>query len=220
MESPSNETIYVPAEKFIRDRLGKEVNNVEMIDNLETIFSSVEDSSNSESSPESERSKLINNLILEVRRMSGLGTYDRQKEDEPQLSTSSGRKPEQREPNRELSTSALRKCMEDKFESARREEMRELVREAERGKACILKPPDKAVSEQNNLSVYEQDDELFHYTVHINEATVNKIQNGKYMDLAKLLPKEHILHNDGSLRMIEKDGMSFLQPVTEKILSK
>ena len=36
------------------------------------------------------------------------------------------------------------------------------------------------------------------------------------MDLAKLLPWEKILHDDGSLSMYEKDGISYLQPVVNK----
>ena len=36
------------------------------------------------------------------------------------------------------------------------------------------------------------------------------------MDLVKLLPKENILHQDGRFNLINKEGVSYLQPVSEK----
>ena len=60
------------------------------------------------------------------------------------------------------------------------------------------------------------DDDFFLINKHVDPALVPKIQRGKYVDLAKLLPKEKILHDDGRLQMVNKDGYSFLVPVTEK----
>ena len=84
--------------------------------------------------------------------------------------------------------------MDEQFEKARRDELIELVKSAERSKAEIFKPPGK---DQNKLSVYEQDDEFFHYTAHIDEATIAKIEMGKFVDLAKLLPKEKVVYKMG-----------------------
>ena len=49
----------------------------------------------------------------------------------------------------------------------------------------------------------------------IDSNLIPKIERGKYLDLAKLLPKQKIIHCDGRLNMFEKDGMSYLQPANE-----
>ena len=65
-------------------------------------------------------------------------------------------------------------------------------------------------------TVAEIDDEFFHSTSHVDKALREKIEKGLYVDLAKLLPKEKIIHDDGQLNMIQKDGFSYLQLVTHK----
>ena len=65
-------------------------------------------------------------------------------------------------------------------------------------------------------STWEIDEEFFQYSAHIDNVLMAKIERGEYMDLARLLLKQKVLHNDGCLNMIEKDGVSFLQPVSEK----
>ena len=62
------------------------------------------------------------------------------------------------------------------------------------------------------------DDEFFHHSAHLDIATIQIIVKGQYVDLAKILPREKILHNDGRLQMVHKEGAAYLHllPVTEK----
>ena len=60
------------------------------------------------------------------------------------------------------------------------------------------------------------DDDFFLINEHVDPTLVPKIERGEYVDLAKLLPKEKVLYDDGRLQMISKDGYSFFVPITEK----
>ena len=50
----------------------------------------------------------------------------------------------------------------------------------------------------------------------MEESLVKKIKKGQFVDLAKLLPKEKVLHEDGKLQMVNKDSLSYLQPLNDK----
>ena len=65
-------------------------------------------------------------------------------------------------------------------------------------------------------SLIEIDDDFFHHSSHTDGALIAKIESGKFVELEKLLPKEKIIHSDGTLQMIYRDGAQFLQPVSEK----
>ena len=81
---------------------------------------------------------------------------------------------------------------------------------AEKGKAKVYKSPGRKFS-------FEDDDEnFFFHTLHIDSNLVVKIEKGQFVDLEKLLPREKILHKDGRLNIIEKDGISYFQLVSEK----
>ena len=103
--------------------------------------------------------------------------------------------------------------MAEQIEQSKMDEIDKMVAAVEKGKADIFKPPG------NNLAhdTYQIDDEFFMLTAHVDEALIAKIRKGEYVDLAKLLPKEKILHDDGRLQMVNKEGQSFLQPLAEKL---
>ena len=64
------------------------------------------------------------------------------------------------------------------------------------------------------------DDEFFHLTCHIDPNLKNKIMNGEFVDLEKLIPKGNRLvhrnNNDSSIRVLQKDGETFLTTGTKE----
>ena len=78
------------------------------------------------------------------------------------------------------------------------------------GKAEVYRPPGEYRSQ------YELDDEFLHECSHVDVALIAKIQKGEYVDLHKLLPKEKILHDEGKIQLVHKEGNTFFVPVTEK----
>ena len=85
-----------------------------------------------------------------------------------------------------------------------------LVREAERGRAEVYRPPGEYRSQ------YELDDAFFHEVSHLDQALIAKIEKGDYVDLHKLLPKEKILHDEGKIQLVHHEGNTFFVPVMEK----
>ena len=73
-----------------------------------------------------------------------------------------------------------------------------------------MSPPQ---TNKRKLSIAEMDDDFFHYSAHINSNLMTKIEKGECVDLAKLLPKDKILHNEGCLQMIQKEDSAFIQLV-------
>ena len=62
------------------------------------------------------------------------------------------------------------------------------------------------------------DDDFFHLTCHIEPTSKKKIENGEYVDLDKLLPKENTFHgrqvssNETKLECIQSEGSTYLVP--------
>ena len=63
------------------------------------------------------------------------------------------------------------------------------------------------------------DDDFFHMTCHIDPAMKNKIENGQFVDLDKLLPKKNfpfqarVMHtNETKLEWVQSDGHTYLVP--------
>ena len=51
---------------------------------------------------------------------------------------------------------------------------------------------------------------------HVDEATLTKIKNSEYVDIAKLIPKDRILANeDNRLELVVKAGHTYYVPVNE-----
>ena len=70
--------------------------------------------------------------------------------------------------------------------------------------------------EKNLISVMLDEDYLI-VGSHVDENTRNKITNGEYIDFAKLIPKDKIMsEEDHRMEMINKNGMSFWVPVSDR----
>ena len=87
--------------------------------------------------------------------------------------------------------------MDEQFEKARCDKLEELICNAETGKAEVYKSPGKQRFTDKLKTAAEIDDDFFHSTSHVDKALREKIEKGLYVDLAKLLPKEKIIHDDG-----------------------
>lgn len=116
----------------------------------------------------------------------------------------------------DLGTSTIRKCLvvqnEKELKEARRS-AEKLVREGEWSKAELLKLPGNSDS---NSSEIDDDDDFLHMNSHVDEATFKLIGKGKLVDLAKLLPQGKILHDDGHLSVINKEGQSYFVPANKR----
>ena len=64
----------------------------------------------------------------------------------------------------------------------------------------------------------DNDDDFFHITCHIDTSLREKIQNGEFIDLEKLLPKEHgsSLSDDQRLELVTREGMTYFAPAQDK----
>ena len=57
------------------------------------------------------------------------------------------------------------------------------------------------------------DDDFFHLTCHIDPTLIHKIENGEFVELEKLIPKEKVYKNDENhLEWVQRDGGTFLVP--------
>lgn len=79
----------------------------------------------------------------------------------------------------------------------------------------MFKPPGKT-DDFEDLTIAEMDDDFFHFTSYMDEQIIAKIERGAYVVLDKLLPREKIPHDNGMMQMVEKEGLSYLQPVADK----
>ena len=79
----------------------------------------------------------------------------------------------------------------------------------------IYGTPDKQVNLQNEFVHSAMVDETFTIVAsHLDDATISKIQMGKYVDFAKLLPKDRVkMEEETELKMIMKGGQTFYVPV-------
>ena len=59
------------------------------------------------------------------------------------------------------------------------------------------------------------DDEYFHLTCHVDNSMKEKIENGEFIELEKLLPRKKGTA-DNRFEWINKDGMTFLSPVGDR----
>ena len=91
--------------------------------------------------------------------------------------------------------------------------LRNMVRDAELHKGKVFKLPDKLPGE---MSQAEIDDEFVLESSHLDNATIEKIEKGQFVDLHKLLPKEKILYDEGKLQPLTKEGSTYFAPTTEK----
>ena len=90
-----------------------------------------------------------------------------------------------------------------------KERANKIVLEAEQYKAQLEQPKGKQIQFQNITDV---DDEFFHITCHIDPALKTKIEQGDFMDLEKLLPRDRYdARNEGRVDLIHKDGQTYFR---------
>ena len=64
----------------------------------------------------------------------------------------------------------------------------------------------------------DNDDEFFHITCHIDPNLTFKIQNGEFIELDKLLPRERgaNLSDDNRLELVSHEGMTYFTPPQDR----
>ena len=91
--------------------------------------------------------------------------------------------------------------IDENFELARNK-----AKDAEKYKAQINEPKGRSLVD-NGLS----DDDFFHVMCHVETGLKTKIENGEYMELEKLLPKNK-QRTEGKMELINKNGATFFVP--------
>ena len=69
-----------------------------------------------------------------------------------------------------------------------------------------------------NLMGDDNDDDFFHITCHIEQSLKDKIQNGDFIELERLLPKEHgnSLNDEQRLELVSHEGATYFAPAQDK----
>ena len=189
VKSPSDTTLYMPA---IR-RLDKEFSPQQVVEKV------LRDNSDKHDEPQVEA---INKFLQNIRIGQTGSRSSGQIEDEPQPSTSSGRRHGESTVRRDTTDGALL--------------------EAERYKATIQAPP-QGMDERNYLRylrMNDDDDDFFHIICHIDGSLKAKIRKGGYIDLEKLLQRPDVLNfkNEGKLELVHRNGESYFVPSVDKSL--
>ena len=78
---------------------------------------------------------------------------------------------------------------QNQFEQAR-ESANEAILQAERYRAEIEQPQGRNLFQNPPQGRVLSDDNFFHITCHVDSATKKKIENGEFIELEKLLPKD------------------------------
>ena len=75
-------------------------------------------------------------------------------------------------------------------------------------------PYDSNINTIPNIGVGVSDDDFFHLTCHIDPTLIHKIENGEFIELEKLLPKDKLgsRNEENRLEWVQRDGGTFLVP--------
>ena len=94
------------------------------------------------------------------------------------------------------------------------EQANDIVKEAEHARAHMFEVPGELAS--LNVSVMDQDYQMI--DTHVDESFKKKILNYEYVDFSKLIAHNRVLRKDNHQRLeiINKNGVSFLSPVSDK----
>ena len=84
----------------------------------------------------------------------------------------------------------------------------EMIRNAERSRARIMEVPGKMAN------IIDQDYVLV--GSHIDENLQKRIGDEEYIDFSKLMPKDKVSEEDNCMEMVNKGGMSFWVPVSDR----
>ena len=101
----------------------------------------------------------------------------------------------------------------------------QLVRQAEANKAKILEVSGEINSDnedlqvRNNVSVHRHhpslvDEDYLVVGGHVDELTRLRIENGEYIDFARLLPRDRQIEEDNRMEIVNQNGRTFFVPAT------
>ena len=159
--------------------------------------------------------KFVDCHLREHRRESSLSTDrwnydDLSRDEEPQPSTSRDQTENRRGPT-------LAVLAEEKT--------REMIRKAEVSKASMLQVPGKRVVTKEPIQVFSSNDLLHSVVVdegysaigrHIDESVKRRIQEGEFIDFARLIPKDRVLAlNDNQIEIVNNNGKPELRTVSD-----
>ena len=66
------------------------------------------------------------------------------------------------------------------------------------------------------LDIVAMDNNYQMIDTHIDEAMRNNIVNFEYIDFSKLLSKNRVRDNDNRLGIVNRNGMTFLSPISDR----
>ena len=98
----------------------------------------------------------------------------------------------------------------------------QLLIEVEKFKAAVAKPTgrdrsyDFDLTELKNWLIQNDDDNFFHLTCHIEPILKERIEQGQFVDLEKLLPKNRYqtMTEEQKMQLVTKNGATYWVPVT------
>ena len=111
-----------------------------------------------------------------------------------------------------------------------RDKVEKTILDAEKFKAVVESPPGTSLTGSEiaetlhriklngNSSAGKSDDDFLHLTCHVEQALVDKIERGEFIDLERLLPKDRFgrLSSDKSMEWISNEEGTFLVPKVDK----
>ena len=97
----------------------------------------------------------------------------------------------------------------------------QLIRDVEVSKARILEVPfNEKILNKAYLHPLLLDEDYLVIGGFVDQSTREKIGNGEYIDFSKLIPKDHVTsEEDNRMEMINKGGMSYWVPVSDREVS-
>ena len=99
-----------------------------------------------------------------------------------------------------------------------KEQADKAIVQAEQFKASIIPPRGKEVDEiDRSRIIFDDDDDFFHTTCHIDETIEEKAYKGKFVELPKLLQKpEHLSVDSNEMTLVYKDGFARWEKPSDK----
>ena len=91
------------------------------------------------------------------------------------------------------------------------EEANEIIRDSERMKPRMFNVPGKV----NTNDIFLMDTDYQMMDAHIDEGMRKCILNYEYIDLAKLLPRNHSREQEQRLEIVNRNGMTYLSPISD-----
>ena len=129
ISSPSNETVYMNASRFVREQnIFDDCRNERISDSSDTSYESMEGNSNVSSRNEPKSINGINDLVSELQKLSSEGSKSSRKAtsdwEEPSTSHQDDRSSNRRRQlGKAFTTEAIKHCMDEQFDRARKEEI-------------------------------------------------------------------------------------------------